>query len=158
MTNSGRSASAQQPWHPLRSNCLDPSLQAALGRMLADDNFSPVYGFLKEAFKSISYWRDEFLQAAARLGKDSFRPALKEAVSLWNACADEYGRGYGFRDRVAQHFHLWFEDSGQTGVFESLESALVEKWSTCVVANVEKLVASVRPAMEQGSSTEDAGG
>ena len=127
-------------------------LEAALGRMLADDELVPVHGFLKEALKSIGYWRDEFLQTAARLGKDSFRPALREAVGFWKACADEYGRGYGFRDRVAQHFQKWFEHSGQIGVFESLESALSEQWSICVAANVEKLVASVRPAGERGTA------
>jgi transcriptional regulator with XRE-family HTH domain len=120
-------------------------LEAALGRMLADDAFAPVHGFLKEAVKSVGYWRDEFVQSAARLGKDSFRPALKEAITLWNSCAAEYGRGYGFRDRVAGHFQRWFEDPAQLAVFELVESALIDQWSVCFLANLEKLLASVRP-------------
>ena len=123
----------------------------AMARVLAE-NPAAQAAFLKEALKSVGYWRDEFLQTATRLGRDAFRPALKEAISLWKACADEYRRGYGFRDRVAQHFQGWVQNSQQAGVFESLESALAEQWSISVVANVDKLVTSVRPAGEHGSS------
>jgi len=120
--------------------------EAALGRLLADDDFAPVHGFLKEALKSVGHWRDEFLQAATRLGKDAFRPALKGAISLWNDCAAEYGKGHGFRDRIASHLRIWFEDSAQNGVLEFIESGLDEEWQTRFVKNVEKLVESLRPA------------
>ena len=117
--------------------------EAALGRMLADDDFAPVHGFLKEALKSIGYSRDEFLQASARLGKDAFRPALKGALPLWNKCVAEYGRGYGFRHQVATHFRAWFEDSAQSSLLELVEADLAEQWSTCFVKNVDTLVASL---------------
>ena len=117
--------------------------EATLGRMLADDDFAPVHGFLKEALKSIGYWRDEFLQASARLGKDAFRPALKGALPLWNKCVAEYGRGYGFRHRVATHFRAWFEDSEQSSLLELVEADLAEQWSTCFVKNVDRLVGSL---------------
>jgi hypothetical protein len=143
----GVAADAQE-----RSRVQVLELEAALGRMLADDDFALVHDFLKEAVKSVGYWRDEFLQSASRLGRDAFRPALKEAMPLWNACAGEYGRGYGFRNRVATHFREWSEDSGQRGVLELVETAMVEQWSVCFVANVEKLVASLRPAPEAVSN------
>jgi hypothetical protein len=123
--------------------------EAALGRMLADDDFTPVHAFLKEALKSVGHWRDEFLQAALRLGRDAFRPALKGAIPLWNACAAEYGRGYGFRDRVAAHLRAWFEDPAQNGILELLEAGLAEQWSACFATNAEKLVESLQPAVAQ---------
>jgi transcriptional regulator with XRE-family HTH domain len=123
-------------------------LEAALGRMLADDDFAPAHDFLKEALKSVGYWRDEFLQGVARLGKDAFRPALKGAIPLWNACAAEYGRGYGFRDRVATHFAGWFDDSEHSGVLELVEAGVADQWSTSFLEHVENLVASLRPAAE----------
>jgi hypothetical protein len=122
-------------------------IEAALGRMLADDDFAPVHGFLKEAMKSVGYWRDEFLQTAARLGKDAFRPALKGALPLWNDCVSEYGKGYGFRDKVAAHFRAWFADSAQRSVLELVEAGLAEHWTTCFVNNIEKLVDSLRPTL-----------
>ena len=91
------------------------------------------------------YWRDEFIQVVTRMGKDAFRPALREAMGLWNACADEYGRGYGFRDRVAVHFRNWFEDPTQSGIFQLIERALAEQWSSSFTDNLEKLMVSVRP-------------
>jgi len=69
-------------------------------------------------------------------------------MPLWSACAAEYGRGYGFRDRVAAHFQNWFDDPAQSGVLELVETALVEQWSSCFAANVEKLGASMRPSLE----------
>jgi hypothetical protein len=137
----GVAADAQE-----RSRVQILELEAALGRMLADDDFAPVHKFLQEAVKSVGYWRDEFRQIALRLGRDAFRPALKEAMPLWSACASEYGRGYGFRERVAAHFRRWFEDPAQSGVLELVETALAEQWSACFVANVEKLIGSLRPA------------
>lgn len=139
----GVAADAQE-----RSRVQVLELEAVLGRMLADDDFAPVRDFLKEAVKSVGYWRDEFLQTVGRLGKDSFRPALKEAMPLWNACAAEYGRGYGYRDRVATRFQDWFRDPAQSGVLDLVETALAEQWTSCFVANVQKLIASVRPAHE----------
>jgi transcriptional regulator with XRE-family HTH domain len=145
----GVAADAQE-----RSRVQALELEATLGRMLADDDFAPVHEFLKEAVKSVGYWRNEFLQSATRLGKDSFRPALKAAMPLWNVCAAEYGRGYGFRDRVAAHFQDWFDDPAQTGVFELVETALAEQWSSCFAANVDKLVASMRPSQNVAAPVE----
>ena len=69
----------------------------------------------------------------------------KELIGEQNT---KYGRGYGFRDRVAAHFENWFDDPAQSGVLEPVEAALAEQWSSCFAANVEKLVASMRPGRE----------
>jgi hypothetical protein len=123
-------------------------LEAALGRMLASDEFAPVHEFLKEAFKSVGDWHNEFIQSAGRLGKDAFRPALKEASQLWSTCAAQYGTGRGFREPVAGYLQTWFNDAGQAEVFELVEAALAEQWSTVFVKNVERLITSVRPVAE----------
>ena len=82
----GVAAEAERRTRPLVNE-----LEAALGRMLASDEFLPVHQFLKEAIKSVGDWHSDFVQSAARLGKDAFRPPLKEATQLWSACAGLYG-------------------------------------------------------------------
>ena len=124
-------------------------LEAALGHMLADDSFAAVHGLIKEALKSADYWREQFVQNATRLGRDAFRPSLGAAIRLWNDCVAEYGRGHGFRDRVADHLQRWFEDEAQGGVLQSIETTLAEQWLACFMSNLERLLASVQPATEQ---------
>lgn len=124
------------------------ALTATLGRMLASDDFAPVQEFLKEAIKSVGDWHGEFIQNAARMGKDAFRPALKEATDLWSTCAAEYGTGRGFRAPVLQHLQRWFDDPEQAQLLELVEGALATLWSTTLVENVEKLTVSVRPLSE----------
>jgi transcriptional regulator with XRE-family HTH domain len=123
-------------------------LELALHRMLASDDFAPVHEFLKEAIRSVGDWHHEFVQSAARLGKDAFRPALKEATQLWSTCADQYGTGRGFREPVAGYLQQWFNDARQADVFEMVEAGLADQWSTIFVTNVQKLVTSVRPLTE----------
>lgn len=126
-------------------------VEATLGRMLASEEFAPVHDFLKEAIKSVGDWHDQFIQSAARLGKDAFRPALKEATQLWSTCAAEYGTGRGFRAPVAAHLEQWFSDPGQAELLDSVEAALADQWSTIFVSNIGRLIASVRPATEPAS-------
>lgn len=123
-------------------------LELALHRMLASDDFGPVHGFLREAIKSVSDWHNEFIQGAALLGKDAFRPALKEATQLWSTCAAQYGTGRGFREPVAGYLLDWFNDAGQAEVFEMVEAGLADQWSTTFVAKVQKLIISVKPLAE----------
>ena len=123
-------------------------VEAALGRMLASDEFAPVHEFLKEAIKSVGYWQNDFIQNCSGLGRDAFRPALKEAADLWSTCAAEYGTGCGFRAPVAAHLLRWFRDPGQSELLELVEAALAEQWCTRFVKNVDKLIASVQPLGE----------
>ena len=129
-----------------RSRAQVTELQAAIGLMLADNDFAPVNEFLKEAMSSVVDWHGDFVQSAGRLGKDAFRPALKEATQLWSMCAAEYGTGLGFREPVARHLEQWFSDDAQRDVLKLVDDSLAENWSTVFVRNVEKLINSVRPA------------
>jgi hypothetical protein len=123
----------QGPFHELGS---------ALGLLLADDDVKPVRGFLKEAIKNVEHCRGEFLAAASKLGNDAFRPALKEARSLWESCSSECGRGY--RSRVAGHVREWFERPDQAAILEFIESRLGELWRTWFLDNLHTLVNSSR--------------
>lgn len=128
-----------------RSRAQVNELELVLHRMLASDDFALVHGFLKEAIKSVGDWHNEFVQSAARLGKDAFRPALKEATQLWSLCAAQYGTGRGFREPVAAHLQEWFDDVRQADVIEMIEATLADQWSTIFVTKTQKLLASVRP-------------
>jgi len=67
--------------------------------------------------------------------------ALSNANNLWAACLSEWGRGPGYRSRVASHTRSWFQAVAQQKLIAAIEQDLQSEWSH-IVTEILNLVKS----------------
>jgi hypothetical protein len=56
---------------------------------------------------------------------------------VWSACAGEWGRGPGFKNRVAAHLEGWF--SSENKLKEALEVLIESLWDQSVILPLLRL-------------------
>ena len=131
----GTAADAQS-----RSQKFFSQLEGITEQMLADGNLAPAHGFLKQLANNAARWREQFLETSRRIGEELLRPPLYGAHSLWNHCAEEWGQGKGYRDRVAELLQEeGFEEPDRLKRLQLLESHVRKEWETKVLDQFRKL-------------------
>jgi hypothetical protein len=58
--------------------------------------------------------------------------ALRNASTMWQDCEREWGRGTGYRQRVAGHNNEWFADPSVLALESSLRESLVRGWTAVI--------------------------
>ena len=71
-----------------------------------------------------------------------YREALSQS-SVWTACASEWGRGPGFKLRVADRLEGWFTKEAK--LKERLEEMINALWEQMVIAPLLRLVEESAP-------------
>lgn len=77
---------------------------------------------------NITTWYEAFLDDATRVAQTTFRPALRSAGAMWDACEDVYGTGTGYRDAVATLVRNWFEEQARAPLHDLVEEHVQRSW------------------------------
>ncbi|MCA8890127.1 MAG: helix-turn-helix transcriptional regulator, partial [Parvularculaceae bacterium] len=94
------------------------SLGAFLKSLKADDDLALAGRSIDQIAASASSSQRTFLDAVQRGGVEVYRDQLSQA-GVWGSCASEWGRGPGFKLRVADHLEKWF--SAKSELKDTLE-------------------------------------
>ena len=80
-----------------------------------------------ERLMEIAY--EELLRKMQVAGAALYREELQRAQVLWVELSGEWGRGSGYRDRVAQKQHGWFGEDAQKKVEQEILGVLHREWA-----------------------------
>lgn len=126
----------------LRSEGWFKGFDAFLKSLKADDDLSLATRSIDQIAASAVGSKRAFLEAAQRGGIEVYREPLSQS-SVWSACAGEWGRGPGFKSRVADRLENWFEK--EASLKERLDQTVSGLWEQTVIAPLLRLVEEAAP-------------
>ncbi|MGC9207921.1 helix-turn-helix domain-containing protein [Acidithiobacillus sp.] len=121
----------------LRSRTWFEKLQGVLDTLKQDGDLALAQKTIQQVEVSADGWRRTFAEAARTAAVEVYRGPLESDVELWSNCAEQWGAGKGFKDRVQSIIHDWFET--QTELNQKLEEIMAALWEKAVVRPLERL-------------------
>ena len=121
----------------LRSEIWLSGLESFLNSLKADEGLAPASHSIDQIKANAFESRRTFLEAVQRGGVEVYREPLSHAAQLWMSCTSEWGRGPGFKMRVASHLENWF--SKEPDPEQKLEKMVNALWEQCVIEPLRRL-------------------
>lgn len=125
------------------------SLDAFLKSLKADEGLMLASRSIDQIAASAAVSKRAFLEAAQLGGVEVYREPLSQSA-VWSSCASEWGRGPGFKNRVAEHLEKWF--GKETMLKDRLETMLNGLWEQKVIAPLARLAEESAPEVEASPS------
>ena len=126
----------------LRSEGWFNGLDAFLKSLKADEDLALAARSIDQIVASGDASKRAFLEAVQRGGVEVYRGPLSQS-SVWASCSSEWGRGPGFKLRVADHLEKWF--TKKADLKETLEDMVNGLWEQSVIAPMLRLVEESAP-------------
>jgi transcriptional regulator with XRE-family HTH domain len=121
------------------------SLDAFLKSLKADEGLKVAGRSIDQIAANAAASKRAFLEAAQISAVEVYREPLSQSP-VWSSCASEWGRGPGFKTRVAEHLDRWF--SKETALKDRLEYMLNGLWEQKVIAPLARLAEESAPEAE----------
>lgn len=96
--------------------------------MEANPEYAEARDLIQQALRVLELAFEDLLRKVQLVGRTAFKDALKLDPSLWVQCEREWGRGFGYRDRVAAWNQQWFSASRRQEVESELFELIGREW------------------------------
>jgi hypothetical protein len=128
-----------------RSGTWFKALDAFLKSLQADEGLSLATRTIDQIAKGAAASKLAFLDAAQRGGVEVYREPVTQA-DIWPGCAGEWGRGPGFKMRVAARLERWF--ASRNDLKDRLEEIVNSLWEQTVILPLLRLVEEGAPEVD----------
>ena len=112
----------------LAARALEPAVEQFKGVMERNPEYAEAKDLIQQVQRVQESAFEELLRKVQLMGRTAFKDALKLDPSLWVQCEDQWGRGYGYRDRVATENQRWFSAPARQEVERELFELLSREW------------------------------
>ncbi|ARO87204.1 XRE family transcriptional regulator [Nitrosospira lacus] len=121
----------------LRSKTWFDKLQGVLDTLKQDSDLMLAQKTIQQVEASADGWRRTFAESARTAAVEIYRGPLEADEELWSKCANQWGGGPGFKDRVARIIRDWFD--ARIELNQKLEGVMAALWEEAVVRPVGRL-------------------
>jgi hypothetical protein len=97
--------------------------------MVQNPDYTEARNLIDQAERVLITSYEDLLRKVQLMGQTTFREALRLDGELWNQCMNEWGRGAGYRDRVAEHNSTWFTQEPRLEMERELRTLMEREWS-----------------------------
>lgn len=129
----------------LRCRAWFTGLDAFINSLKADEGLNLATRTIDQIAASAIVSRTIFLESTQRAGIEVYREPLSKS-QVWQACANEWGRGAGFKGRVADALEQWFDS--QDALKTTLETMVNNLWEKTVISPLRRLAEENAPEPE----------
>jgi transcriptional regulator with XRE-family HTH domain len=126
----------------LAARALEPLVDKfkAMTEVMADNpELAEAKDLIQQARRVLETAFEDLLRKAQIMGQTAFKDALKLDPSLWVNCDGEWGRGPGYRDRVADWNQQWFGAEPRQELEQELAAIISREW-TAVLNRLSSLL------------------
>lgn len=120
---------------------LRDELTILINNMLSQEELKPTYSLLKQLKHTSDIRLNNISQLALTKGRSVYEEKIKTDTRLWNDMGCEWGRGPGYKDRIAEHTQSWFKMNDYSRFEFDVTRGLVEHWEL-YISEIEKLIGS----------------
>lgn len=101
------------------------------------EKFEPIpeiTGLLGTLVEDLRDWRQEFLQRARTIGRNTFKPYLDASAEFWSNLEARYGGGRGYRDDIGEIVQARFEETTRLAeACDKVDVRLADAWAELVL-------------------------
>jgi len=105
------------------------SFHAIVDNILDDTQLEEARGFVGQARRVVEDGVKALYGKCGLSGSEIHAHYMKPARPLWDKSNDEWGRGPGYRVRVAQHHADWFKGDDATSQQEEIGRLIINEWA-----------------------------
>lgn len=120
-------------------------LAVLIGNALNDEELAPAHGVLSELLAKANESLDALLRRTQLTGQTLYEEALRGDAAFWQACADQWARGSGYRERVAGVSDSWFVAEEQKARLRMILEFVRAGWKS-LADELENVIDSVSGA------------
>jgi transcriptional regulator with XRE-family HTH domain len=96
--------------------------------LAGNPEYAEAIDLIQQARRVLESAFEDLLRKAHIMGQTTFKDALKVDSSFWMNCDNEWGRGPGYRDRVAQWNQDWFTAEPRQDLERELFEVISREW------------------------------
>jgi hypothetical protein len=115
------------------------AFQEIATNLLNNDDFEDAHDLVRQTVRVLAGGFDTLIRKTQLVGQSVYSDEMRPDADFWRACYREWGRGRGYRERVAQRNEGWFDDTphsdSDTRVIETVQA----EWEASVAAVAELL-------------------
>jgi transcriptional regulator with XRE-family HTH domain len=121
----------------LRTRDLATRIAGRLDGLRNQFSSTPEAVALVETLKEdIDDWHQEFLNRAASIGRNTFKPFLDDDPAFWSSLRKRYGQGTGYRDAIVEKLASWFERAELNNARSKVDARLAEAWKELILDKI----------------------
>ncbi|KAB8125130.1 XRE family transcriptional regulator [Komagataeibacter medellinensis] len=115
------------------------AFQEVAVNILNDPEFADAHDLVRQTVRALSSCFDALIRKTQLVGQSVYADEMRADAEFWRACYREWGRGRGYRERVAKRNEEWFDDTEHDDSDIRVIETIAAEWSAGV-ASVEALL------------------
>ena len=112
-----------------------------IDNMLSQNNLQPAYALLKQLKFTTEKYLDEIYQHVYAKGRAVYEGELKSDSDLWGGLYNQWGKGEGYKGRIAKGSKNWFQEKQYANFESEVTSKAVEGWNK-YITEIRQLLGS----------------
>lgn len=108
--------------------------RAIADNLLDDEEFSEAHDLIRQTVRVLEDGFDSIVRKAQLVGQSVYSDELSKDASFWAECAQQWGLGSGYRDRINSRNKSWFRTQGQNESDSRVLQMIEDNWNDAILS------------------------